>query len=76
MSAAYRVYQARMLLVALEGLLDLQVPLPPRRVGSREATLLTSLRVARQELDQALSLLNARSPTFHTVSLNHSRYRS
>ncbi|HEX3915525.1 MAG TPA: S24 family peptidase [Steroidobacteraceae bacterium] len=74
MSAAFRVSQARMLLIALEGLLELQVPLPPRRVSSRETTLLISLRVAREELDQALSLL--RSPTFHTVSLNNSRYRS
>jgi hypothetical protein len=63
MSAAYRVSQARMLLVALEGLLELQVPLPPRRVSSCEMTLLTSLRVARQELDQALTLLKQNSNT-------------
>ena len=35
-----------MLIVALEALLEMQVPLPPRRVNSREATLLTSLRLA------------------------------
>jgi len=66
-SAAYRVGQARMLIVALEELLELQVPLPPRRVNSREATLLTSLRVARQELDHALALLTAKTSDFrHT----------
>jgi hypothetical protein len=64
MSAAYRVCQARMLIVALEEILELQVPLPPRRVNSREATLLTSLRVARQELDQALVLLTPKNSTF------------
>jgi hypothetical protein len=67
MSAAYRIGQARMLIVALEGLLELQVPLPPRRVSSREATLLTSLRVARQELDAAIALLTAKTSDFrHT----------
>jgi hypothetical protein len=66
MSAAYSVGQARMLIVALEGLLELQVPLPPRRVNSREATLLTSLRVAREELDAAIALLtNAKTSAFH-----------
>jgi hypothetical protein len=64
MSAAYRVGQARMLIVALEELLELQVPLPPRRVSSREATLLTSLRVARQELDAAIALLTAKTSDF------------
>ena len=73
MSAAYRVSQARMLLLALEQLLELQVPLPPRRISSREATLLTSLRVARQELDQALASL--KNSTSHTVSHNP-QYRS
>jgi hypothetical protein len=63
MSAAYRVSQARMLIVALEQLLELQVPLPPRRVSSREATLLTSLRVAREELDHALTLLTDKHST-------------
>jgi hypothetical protein len=63
MSAAYRVGQARMLIVALEALLELQVPLPPRRVNSREATLLTSLRVAREELDHALALLTDKHST-------------
>jgi hypothetical protein len=62
-SAAYRVGQARMLIVALEALLELQVPLPPRRVNSREATLLTSLRVAREELDHALALLTDKHST-------------
>jgi hypothetical protein len=67
MSAAYRIGQARMLIVALEELLELQVPLPPRRVSSREATLLTSLRVARQELDAAIALLTAKTSDFrHT----------
>ncbi len=61
MSAAYRVSQARMLLVALEQILELQVPLPPRRVSSQAVTLLTSLRVARQELDGALELLTNHS---------------
>ena len=65
MSAAYRVGQARMLIVALEELLQLQVPLPPRRVNSREATLLTSLRVARQELDAAIELLTVKTSDFH-----------
>jgi hypothetical protein len=63
MSAAYRVSQARMLIVALEQLLELRVPLPPRRVNSREATLLTSLRVAREELDHALALLTDKHST-------------
>jgi hypothetical protein len=66
MSAAYRVSQARMLLVALEQILELQVPLPPRRVSSHAVTLLTSLRVARQELDGALELLTNQS-AFHTI---------
>jgi hypothetical protein len=65
-SAAYRVSQARMLLVALEQLLELQVPLPPRRVSSQAVTLLRSLRVARQELDGALDLLTNHS-AFHTT---------
>ena len=39
-SAAYHVGQARMLLIALEELLELQVPLPPRRVSSQAVTLL------------------------------------
>jgi hypothetical protein len=64
-SAAYRVGQARMLIVALEGLLELQVPLPPRRLSSREATLLTSLRVAREELDAAIALLTVKTSAFH-----------
>jgi hypothetical protein len=70
MSAAYRVSQARMLLIALEELLELQVPLPPRRVCSRAVTLLTSLRVARQELDHALAALNcqANSHTMRRIS--------
>jgi hypothetical protein len=63
MSAAYRVSQARMLLLALEQLLELQVPLPPRRVNSHAVTLLTSIRVCRQELDQALAALK-NSPVF------------
>jgi hypothetical protein len=65
MSAAYRIGQARMLIVALEELLELQVPLPPRRVSSREATLLTSLRVARGELDAAIALLTVKTSAFH-----------
>jgi hypothetical protein len=71
-SAAYRVSQARMLLIALEELLELQVPLPPRRVNSREATLLTSLRVARQELDAAIELLTAKPnlSAFHHTTRN------
>lgn len=54
-----------MLLLALEQLLELQVPLPPRRVNTREATLLTSLRVARQELDAAIELLTVKTSAFH-----------
>jgi hypothetical protein len=68
MSAAYRVGQARMLIVALEQLLELQVPLPPRRVSSREATLLTSLRVAREELDHAIELLTVGTSAFHNTT--------
>jgi hypothetical protein len=52
---------------ALEELLELQVPLPPRRVNSREATLLTSLRVARHELDEALELLTKNSAFHYTT---------
>jgi hypothetical protein len=50
-SAAYRVAQARMLIVAFEELVELQVPVPPRRVSSQAVTflnvVLTSFRVAR-----------------------------
>jgi hypothetical protein len=66
-SAAYRVAQARMLIVALEELLELQVPLPPRRVNSHAVTLLTSLRVARAELDAAIELLTKNSTFSHTL---------
>jgi hypothetical protein len=34
---------ARMLLIALEELLELQVPLPPRRVSSQTVTLLNAV---------------------------------
>jgi hypothetical protein len=73
MSAAYRVAQARMLIVALEELLEIQIPLPPRKMGAREATLLTSLRVAREELDQAIELLTKSNPVFHynTRGISH-----
>jgi hypothetical protein len=75
MSAAYRVAQARMLIVALEGLLELQVPLPPRRVNSREATLLTSLRVAREELDHALGLLTGNGCQLEPQTRTHTTSR-
>jgi hypothetical protein len=65
------VVQARMLLVALEELLELQVPLPPRRLNSRDATLLTSLRVTRQEVDEALEVLTKNSTLRHSRGDSH-----
>jgi hypothetical protein len=70
-SAAYRVSQARMLLVALEQLLELQVPLPPRRVNSQAVTLLTSIRVCRRELDEAIRLLTNQSAFHNTGDCSH-----
>jgi hypothetical protein len=63
--AAFHVTRCRQLIVTLEQLLDLQAPLPTRRLSSREVTLLTSLMVARQELDEALKALNPKISTFH-----------
>lgn len=66
--AAFHVARCQMLIAALEEQLALQVPLPPRRICSREATLLTSLRVARAELDDAAqALLTANNFTVHTT---------
>jgi hypothetical protein len=56
-----------MLILALEAQIELDVPLPPRRVDAREATLLTSLRVARQELDHALAALTCKPNSTHTI---------
>jgi hypothetical protein len=58
--AAFHLNRTRMLILALETQLALDVPLPPRRVDSREATLLTSLRVARAEVDHALEALTCK----------------
>jgi hypothetical protein len=54
--AAFRVERARLLAAALEELAALQAP--------ANITLSTSLRVIRQELDQATTLLTKIS-TFH-----------
>jgi hypothetical protein len=59
-----------MLIAALEEMLALQVPLPPRRICSREATLLTSLRVAAAELQLAQALLTNQS-AFHNTGDSH-----
>jgi hypothetical protein len=67
--AAFHLTRSRMLIVALEAQIELEVPLPPRRVDTREATLLTSLRVARQELDHALAALTCKpNSTFPHVT--------
>ena len=54
-SAAFHVAQARMLIGALEELARVQTLMPIPRAN----TLVTSLRVAREELDAALEELEA-----------------
>jgi hypothetical protein len=57
--AAFRVERARLLAAALEEIAALQVP--------ANITLSTSLRVIRQELDQAGALLTKNSAFRHTT---------
>jgi hypothetical protein len=56
-AVAFHVERARQLAATLQEMVDLTVLLPPRKAR----TLVTSLRVIRMELDQALGALEVRA---------------
>jgi hypothetical protein len=56
--ASYRLTQALQLARTLGSMVELSTPLPPRRMSSRDQTLVTSLRVIGREIEKALADLD------------------